>query len=318
MDTFIVIFLFSAGVILIIKGGDLFVDAAGWIAEASRIPRFVIGATVVSFATTLPELIVSLIAAKEGSVGICTGNAVGSVTANIGLILGISIVCIPAAIDRLQFAVKGALMFLAGFLLFLFARSGELKIGESFFLLAVFAVFMAESLREAKLSRSSDMSTHIKTEKRTAFANLVKFVLGAAGIVFGADLLVDNGSELARIIGVPEGIIGATMIAVGTSLPELVTTITAIAKKQASLSVGNILGANIIDLAVILPICTIASGGSLPIPPQTYLLDLPVCLGIILAAVIPAIHAGKFRRTQGIAMLILYAGYTIFLCIGQG
>ena len=144
--------------------------------------------------------------------------------------------------------------------------------------------------------------------------NIAKFVFGTAGIVIGAHLLVTYGQALARIIGISEGVIGVTIIAVGTSLPELVTAITAIRKKETSLSVGNIIGANIIDLTVILPICSFISGGKLIVPKASFALDLPVALIVMAIACIPTAIAGKYRKWQGAVMLAIYAGYLFVRC----
>lgn len=316
MSVFLVVLLFLVGLILIIKGGDLFVDAASWIAEAFRIPKFIIGATIVSLATTLPELIVSTTATAQGSLGLAIGNAVGSVNGNLGLIMGISIVCLPSMMKRTQFAVKGILMILASVLLYLFSMQGQLGIVGSICMLLVFAFFLFLNVKEARASMADEPAagdvTHTQAQK---WPMLCRFILGTAGIVIGAQLLVTYGSEIARLVGVPESVIGVTLVAIGTSLPELVTTITAIRKKQAALSIGNIIGANIIDLTVILPVCAVISGGSLPILPQTIRLDLPVCIGFCLLSILPAIISGRFRRAQGVVMLLCYAAYVAVLCI---
>lgn len=153
----------------------------------------------------------------------------------------------------------------------------------------------------------------IKITGKEVLINIVKFVLGAAGIVIGSDLLVDEGTIIATGLGVSEAVIGVTLIAVGTSLPELVTTITAIIKKQSDLSIGNIIGANIIDLTMILPICSFISGGSLVIDKQSSFLDMPICLLIIAIAIIPTIIFKKLSRVQGIIMLCIYIGYVAVL-----
>lgn len=315
MSTIIVAALFILGVLLIVKGGDLFVDASTWIAVKSGIPKFIIGATIVSLATTLPELLTSAIATVDGKTGIAVGNAVGSVTANLGLIMGISVVCLPSVIKRSQIAFKGVLMVLACVVLYLLSADGILKAGPSILLMVLFTAFIAENLYTAKKSmQGQNNGEGVLDSRNVVLLNVAKFVGGAAGIVFGAQLLVNNGSELARIIGVPESIIGATLIAVGTSLPELVTTMTAIIKKQASLSIGNILGANIIDLTLILPICSVLAGGGLEISKQASTLDLPFCLVCCFLAVLPPLLAQKFFRVQGVAMLAVYAAYITILC----
>lgn len=310
---FVVIILFIAGILLIVKGGDFFVDAAVWIAEISGVPQFIIGATVVSFATTLPELLVSLIAAFDGKVEMAAGNAIGSVTANVALIMSISILAVPAVIKRSQIAAKSLLLILVCAALALLSLDGSLSILDSILLLVLFAVFMGENVFAAKKSIHAPASQRRRPGKTETLRNIALFIIGIAGIVVGAQLLVDNGSALARLLGVPESVIGVTMIAVGTSLPELVTTITAIVKKQSSLSIGNIIGANIIDLAIILPLCAVFSGKALPAATQTIYWDLPVCLGAILIALLPPLITQKFHRWQGFVMLAGYIGYVALL-----
>ena len=317
MSAIAIILLFLLGLVLIIKGGDFFVDAASWIAEVSGIPKFLIGATIVSLATTLPELLVSLMASASGSIGIAVGNAVGSVTANIGLIMGISVVCLATAINRREQAFKFIMMAAAIALLFAFSAGGSLSIAGSVVLLVMFLTYMAESVMGARKAMRADADGDKPAkDKRTVIINLAKFVFGVAGIVIGARLLVDYGTALARLLGVPEAIIGATLVAVGTSLPELVTTITAIAKKQASLSIGNIIGANIIDLTLILPLCSVVSGKPLPILSQNIMLDMPFCLGLSLIAVVPTLITSRFHKLQGAAMLAVYAVYLVLVCSG--
>ena len=144
---------------------------------------------------------------------------------------------------------------------------------------------------------------------KEAVFKVVFFVLGAVMLVFGSNLLVDHGSAIATAIGIPEAIIAITMIAIGTSLPELVTTITAIVKKQSGLSAGNIIGANIIDLSLILPLSSIVSGGRLEISNQGWMLDMPACLVIVAVAIIPTLFTEKFKKWQGALMICMYAGY---------
>ena len=319
MSAPVIVLMFVLGLALTIKGGDLFVDAATWIAEVSGIPKFLIGATIVSLCTTLPELLVSLMASAEGRIGIAVGNAVGSVTANTGLIMGISVVWLASPIDRKQQAFKYLMMAGAIALLLGFCASGSLGIAASVVMLALFAANMGESVaiaRGAMRGGREDEDEKPEKDRRTVLINAAKFVLGVAGIVVGADLLVNYGTALARLLGVSEAIIGATLVAVGTSLPELVTTVTALVKRQAGLSIGNVVGANIIDLTLILPLCSLVSGKPLPILPQNIRVDMPVCLGLSLLAVVPPLIEGRFRRWQGVTLLILYAAYVVTLCTG--
>ena len=316
-----VLLLFTAGLVLIIKGGDLFVDAATWIAEASGIPKFIIGATVVSFATTLPEMLVSVFAALEGNADIAVGNAVGSVTANTGLIMCLSLVCMNCAMTRKQFGVKAGILLVTIVVLFGFTRDGQLSVFESAVILVFFAIFLAENLiagRREQENEASESDARTKIDAKTMAINIAKFVFGAAAIVLGAQLLIDNGSALARMLNVPDSIIAATMIAIGTSLPELVTTITAIRKKQSSLSVGNIIGANIMDLTLIMPLCALIQGKSMIVERQGMLLDIPACLVISAAALIPALISGKFKRWIGYLIGGLYIVYLIIMFTSFG
>ena len=318
---FMVLLLFAAGLLCIIKGGDLFVDAASWIAEASGIPKFIIGATVVSFATTMPEMLVSVFAALQGNADIAVGNAVGSVTANVGLIMCVALICMECAMTRRQFGVKACLLLAAILALFGFTRDGQLSVLESVLILVIFVGFLVESLIAARQEQGSELPAQEerpRIDKKSVLLNIGKFLLGAAGIVLGAQLLIDNGSALARMLGVPDAVIAATMIAIGTSLPELVTTLTAIKKKQASLSVGNIIGANIMDLTLIMPLCAVIQGKPMTVERQGMLLDIPACLIICAAALIPALVQGKFKRWIGYLIGGLYIAYLIimFTCFG--
>lgn len=247
------------------------------------------------------------------------GNAVGSVTANTGLILCISLVCMQCAMTRRQYAGKACLLLAAICLLFVFTRDGSLSLWESAVILAVFVFYMAESLLAGRREQGAEQpADKPKKDGRTVAWNIGKFVLGAAAIVLGAQLLIDNGSELARRIGVPDAVIAATMIAIGTSLPELVTTIISIRKKQASLSVGNIIGANILDLTLIMPLCALLQGRPQPIERQGMLLDIPACLIISAAVMVPALACGRFKRWMGILAGALYIAYLVimFTCFG--
>lgn len=330
MELTLTILLFLTGIVLIVKGGDFFVDAATWIARVSGIPQVIIGATIVSLATTLPEMLVSVIAAMDGKVDMAVGNAVGSVTANIGLIMAISLIFMPGAIKRKDYVPKSILMFCSSLVIVASGRIGNVNLFLSVVLLILFILFLGENIRSTQnsMNRKTPAAFHAAentaaiplnsassdTERSVVVINIIKFIAGAAGIVAGANLLVNNGSELARYIGISERIIGVTLVAVGTSLPELVTTITAIVKKQSSLSIGNILGANIIDLTLILPVSMICAQKPLPIAASSALLDFPACLLVGSIAIFPMIISSKFKRWQGFALLAVYAIYLVLTC----
>lgn len=306
------IFLFTLGLVLIIIGGNFFVDAAVWLSEKLRVPKFIVGATIVSLATTLPELIVSIIATLSGKYEMAAGNAIGSIIANIGLILAISIAVTPCEVKKSGLILKSFLLLTAAFVTLFFSTKGTLGIIPAAILLLIWLSFMAINLIDGKRAEDVAPSLHTPVVGKEIALNILKFGLGTAGLVFGSDLLVDYGSAIASSLGASEGIIAVTIVAIGTSLPELVTTITALCKKQASLSVGNILGANIMDIAFIMPICALISGG-LIITDQTLLLDLPVCILLtIVAFTIPAFRK-KYSRGIGIILLIMYAVYLALL-----
>ena len=312
----VIILLFVLGLVLIIKGGDWFVDAAGWIAEVSGIPRFIVGATIVSVATTLPELFVSSIAASKGQAEMAIGNAIGSVTANTALIMALSMVFLPVTLKRKDYLFKSVLLMGTVALLWALCGDGTLPVARGVVMFAIFALFIWENIRAAK--RQDEYSTDEKPEKptrQTVLKNIALFVLGAAGIVIGSDLLVDNGTLLAQRLGVPENVVALTAVAIGTSLPELVTAITSIVKKEASLSVGNVIGANIIDTALILPVCSVISGGTLQVAASTVRVDMPVCLAVTMIALIPALISQRFRRWQGILLIGIYIAYLAVVCL---
>ena len=309
MSIWVDLLLFAIGIVLIVKGGDFFVDSASYIAEISGIPKFIVGATIVSLATTMPEMIVSVMAAAQGKYSMAVGNAVGSVTANTGIILSVGIIFMTIAVSRKKYLTKGLLLIAAVTAVWLGCLSGKLSIIASIILLAIFAAFVVENVRSAKSDMSEGGEERPKLVKKELAIKLVLFVVGAVMLVIGSDLLVDHGSNIATFLHVPEGIIAVTMVAIGTSLPELVTTVTAIIKKQSSLSAGNIIGANIIDLTLILPISSLVSRGQLTIDSQGLTYDMPACLILTLIAMVPTLITEKFHKWQGALMLAAYAVY---------
>lgn len=349
------IVLLIVGIVLVVKGGDWFVDAASWFAEVSGIPTFIIGATIVSVATTLPEVLVSSISASEGSAGMAIGNAVGSVNCNIALIMAMSLLFMPGILKRRDYIAKIVLLLgVVSVLWGLSSTSGVLEWWEGLIVIAFFFAFMVENLlsakRHAKLSALEEIEeeipkgvqiftaeefeteiqkgfggkgmitikrTGMQFEKSTLVKNIILFIVGAAAIVVGAQLMCDNGSEFASLLGVSDDLIGVTILAVGTSLPELVTAITAIIKKKSDLSVGNVIGANIIDISLILPLCAFITAGkfdgaSLPVSSQNFVLDFPFCLAVAGLALVPALIFGKFKRWQG---ALLIAGYVTYITL---
>lgn len=335
METILMYVLFAVGIVLIVKGGDWFVDGAVWVAEVTRIPKFIIGATIISVATTLPEIFVSTIAAVEGhgilvsgvgdyiaasqdKVGMAIGNGIGSVICNTAMILAISMIFMPIAVKRKDYAPKAILLLVAVTALFLFSLSGSFSIAGALVLMLIFALYIAENVRSAKDNNAQDDTERPATDKKSVILNILRVVVGAAGIVAGSELLVNSASSIAASWGVSEAIIGVTIVAIGTSLPELVTAISSIVKKQASMSVGNVIGANVIDTTLILAVCSFVYGGKLPVSAQNIYLDFPVAILVSLIAAVPTIIAGKFSRWQGVLMLALYIAYLVVVTTGLG
>ncbi len=319
MEITIPVLLFVVGLVLVIGGGDVFVDAARWISDVTGIPKFIIGATIVSLATTMPELLVSLFATAGESVDMAVGNAVGSVTSNIGLIMGISAIAMPCVILKNSFSKKALLMLFSTLMLGLLILDGSVSSVDCLLLIALLGVFIV--INFVGVGAPSE----IEIEKKKAcspatlaiIVNSAKFIVGAACVGMGAKLLVDNGKILALAVNISESVIGIAVMAVGTSLPELVTTLMAIAKKESALSVGNVLGANIIDITLILSSCSFVAGGTLFVQPQTYLRDIPVTLSLMVIAVVPSIISGKLARIQGILLIGGYVSYLFFVITGS-
>ena len=312
-ELLLAVILFSLGLFIIIKGGDAFVDAAAWMSEVTGIPKLIVGATVISLATTLPELFVSAIATKDGSIGIATGNAIGSVIANIGIGMSIGLIVIPMAISRRSFAPKAFVMIIVTAALMICGLDGNISLLDSIILLSLLAFYIYSNVKSAKEESMNIKEERPECNKKIITFRISQFVLGAAGIIIGAKLLVDNGQIIASAVGISEKVIGLTVIAIGTSLPELVTAITSVIKKDAALSVGNIIGANIIDMAMILPVCSLISGGTLEISRPTVFVDLPVSLILMAIVVIPTILHTRFKKWQGWSVLACYVAYLVYV-----
>ncbi|MDR1821809.1 MAG: sodium:calcium antiporter, partial [Oscillospiraceae bacterium] len=213
MNPWLAVLIFVIGLALVIKGGDFFVDASVWVSDVSGIPKAVIGATLVSFATTAPELFTSLIATVQGSNGIAVGNAVGSPIANIGLGFALIAIVTPGSIRDRLYSVKSILMIAAAGLLFWFSQNGKLSIWQSCVLFGLFLVSMVVNIKFSKDADSKKTSSkRPKPSNREKLTNIAKFLIGAAGIIFGAKLLVDSGTVLAKFLGWSETVIGLTIV----------------------------------------------------------------------------------------------------------
>lgn len=310
------VILFIVGLICLIKGGDWFVDGAVNIAHRFNLPELLIGATVVSIGTTLPEVMVSTTSALGGHGEIAYGNAIGSVICNAALIAAITIAVRPGKADPKSLRVPVFFFFAAAVLYAGVAyTTGYFSRIVGIILLAIFAVYMIVTVREIKGSAAADaVSAEGETGSSTG-KDIILLIIGAALIAVGANLLVDNGIIIAQALGVPESVIALTFIALGTSLPELVTAITSLAKGHGSLSLGNIVGANLFNLVLV-------SGVSVTLAPfqvpqsaaiagvnASLVLDIPVMFLVMLLLTVPALVRGKLSRLQGILLLAVYAAF---------
>lgn len=308
MDIALIVILFVIGLLLVIKGGDLFVDGASWLAKASGIPSFIIGATIVSLATTLPELLVSVIATSQGKVDLAIGNALGSVVANLGLIMGISLTFLPSKRVSKDLIQKGLFMIAITLAIGILIFDIRMTFIESLVLWGFLITYIYLNVQSVKNEPSEEK---IPTNRKEIIKHSSLFVLGAFGVVLGARLMVDNGSALAVIFHVPEAVIGLTIVAIGTSLPELVTTIMALIKRNAGLSVGNVIGANIINMGMVIPASVLVAPGDLIVRSETLSQDIPFALLFMAIAILPSLYKRQFYRWQGLLLLACYFGYIL-------
>ena len=308
------VLLFIVGLLFLIKGGDWFVDGASSLARRFHLPELLIGATVVSIGTTLPEVMVSTMSALSGHGEIAYGNAIGSVICNAALIAAITIAVRPGRVDPKTLKTPVAFLFAAAAIYCIAAYVfGRFTRVMGIIMLAVFVAYMAANVLQMKNTPAGEQEA--SEEEMPLAKTLILLVLGAVLIAVGANLLVDNGTLIAQALGVPESVIALTFVALGTSLPELVTAITSLVKGHSDLSLGNIVGANVFNLVLV-------SGMSITLAPFTIpqsatlfginsslVLDLPVMLAVMLILTVPALVKGKLNRAQGILLLAIYAAF---------
>jgi len=398
MDLIIPIILFAIGLVLLIKGGDWFVDGATGIAHRFHIPEILIGATVVSIGTTLPEVMVSATGAIQGQGAMAYGNAIGSIICNTSLVAAITIAIRPAPVEKKTLRFPVIFFFCAAiFYSFVAYFFGEFALWAGIVLLCGFVGYMTVLIIQAFRDRQPKeeitgelvldvLDDEVSEDKQSSVGDFVGFllaavgliasqvigivtngglmtdvsdfmafagfylqgvlgliflviglakaikqdglallnsnvlflVLGAAVIAIGATLLVDNGTIIAEKLGVPSTVIALTFVALGTSLPELVTAITSLAKGHGALSLGNVIGANIFNLVLV-------SGTAITIAPfevpaekvvagmnASLVVDIPVMFTVMALMTLPALFRGKLARWQGIALLAIYAGFCVF------
>ena len=321
------ILLFAVGLVMLIKGGDWFVDGASSIARRFKLPELLIGATVVSIGTTLPEVMVSVQGAMAGSGGMAYGNAVGSIICNTSLIAALTIAIKPGKVERRSLLMPVSFFFLAAaFYMTVAYTTQQFSRLVGIILLVTFVVYMVLTFLQMKKTPAKDLDGYdggeaelFEAEPDTKQPPMIKDILflivGAALIAVGARLLVSNGTAIAEELGVPDTVIALTFVALGTSLPELVTAITALLKGHGALSLGNIIGANLFNLVLVSGASVVISPFAVPSEsqlmgvPSSLVMDLPVMLGVMLIMTVPALIRGKLSRAQGILLLGIYAAF---------
>ena len=318
---FLSVVLFAIGLVLLIYGGDWFVDGATGIAKRFRLPDIVVGATVVSIGTTLPEVMVSTTGALQGSGAMAYGNAIGSIICNTSLIAAISIVCNPGPVNTKSMKTPAIFFFLSSAIYCLAAYGmGTFPRWLGFIMLSVFAVYMFLTVRNGLRNPDAAASEEAAEEKdRKLWQELLLLVGGAAIIAVGADLLVEHGQIIAIELGVPETVVALLFVALGTSLPELVTTITSLRKGRASLGVGNVIGANIFNLVLVSGVAVSLAPFDVPVENTllntglnlSLVFDIPVMLAVMSLMIFPALMHKKLSRWQGVALLGIYAAFVV-------
>lgn len=306
----LIIILFILGFILITKGADIFINYTVIIGKKTNISELILGATIVSLATTLPELTVSTLASFQGHTTMSLGNAVGSIICNTGLVLGLVSFISPFKVDKNMFFSKSVILLLSIFLMILVSLDGAITKNDSVLLFIMLAIYMYtnyKSVGKKEVKSQNVLCERNKLQAKEILEIGIFFVVGLVMMVVGSKLLVDNGVKIAQVVGIPQGIISLTVIALGTSLPELVSSITAIKKKHHAISVGNILGANILNIVSVISISSIPN--DIPILAQTAEIDFPFMIALVLVLVIPTIKKDRLYRWQGFLMLSIYFIY---------
>ena len=351
---FIHILWFVVGLIALIRGGDWFVDGATGIAKKFNIPDLLIGATVVSIGTTLPEVMVSATSAAQGYGAMAYGNAIGSIICNTALIAALTIAIRPAAIRKEDMVTPVIFFFIAAaFYAGTAYITGNFTRLTGVILLCMFVIYMFVVIRQALKERSlspADVNMTVSPADKaaeTAFTKeaepqeasaqpaatpvrryVLDLIVGAICIAVGSKLLVEHGVEIAEAMGVPQTVIALTFVALGTSLPELVTAITSLVKGHGALSVGNICGANLFNLVLVSGISIVIGPFSFAKPDfatlvlfekeyfSSLIIDTPLMILVMVIMTIPALITGKLKRWQGILLLCIYAAFCIYQFCG--
>lgn len=313
--------LLIVGFALLIKGADYFVEGASNLAQQFRVPPLLVGLTIVAFGTSSPEATVSIIAALEGSSDVALGNIIGSNIFNITLVVGITAMINPLSVETATIRKEIPFTLLASVALWVLISDVALQgLGtnlitrsEGFILLLFFAIFLYYIFEVARNNRTESPVEHADATTGTSLGkNILLTLAGLAAIIFGGDLVVDNATDIALSVGMSETLVGLTIVAVGTSLPELITSITAALKKQSEIALGNIVGSNIFNILFVL-------GASATIAPLAVndKMFIDTVVMIILTLVLLAFSRSKFKisKMEGAILAAVYIAYVVYIIL---
>lgn len=313
------ILLFAVGLVLLIKGGDWFVDGATGVARRFHLPDIIVGATVVSIGTTLPEVMVSTTGALQGQASMAYGNAIGSIICNTALIAAISITCNPGPVNTKTMKMPLTFFFIAVAIYCVAAYGfGAFPRWVGFLMLALFVLYMVLNVKHGLKNPDEVEVEEAHEDSHSMGMLLVLLIGGAAVIAVGADFLVEHGTAIAQGFGVPETVIALTFVALGTSLPELITTITSLKKGHASLGIGNVIGANVFNLVLVSGVAVSLAPFEVPVGRLLFgqnaslILDIPLMIIVMLLMSVPALVNKKLGRWQGILLLVIYVAFCLF------
>lgn len=306
MANYLIYILFAAGLIMILKGGDWFVDSAIWLGELTGASMGLIGATLISFATALPEFFVSTLASKDGFSEMAIGNAMGSIICNIAIVISICVIIRPIKIEDSKFDNKAFMMLIFMSLFYFFASDGLISKGEGFILILLTIPFMLLNFYNPNKSKKPRK----KIDLQKIGVNIFKFLVGGFLIIYGADILVNTGVEIANLFRIPKKVISLTLLALGTSLPELTASLSATLKYKPDISVSNIIGANILNITLVIGVSAIVNPTGLIVMPSSINMDIPVALLFMIIFILPGIFHKKIGRLTG---LLLSSSYLIYI-----
>lgn len=309
MEVFLDILMIVVGFVLLMKGADFFVDGASALAARLGIPSLIIGLTIVAIGTSAPEAAVSIDAALKQSTGIAIGNIYGSNILNILVILGVTACITTLKVGKTTIRYEIPFMILATVVLAgLGTVAGKIGWISGIILWALFLIYLGYLFYQAKHMGTSGE----EVKSRKGYQIVLFLVLGGAAIILGSDLAVDGATGVARVLGVSDRIIGLTIIAFGTSLPELITSIAAARKGQADIAIGNIVGSNLFNILFVLGTASLISDISYS---SAFFVDSIVATAVAVLLLVCVCRKGELNRKAGVLMLLCYAAYFVYMLV---